>query len=58
MLRGGQRFVIGRCILLEAAAPRTAAERLRLQPRMQRRVEVRPAHLTAAAAQRSTCKQK
>lgn len=58
VLGRGEGLVGGRAVLLEAAAPRAAAQGFRLQPRVQRRVEVRPAHLPAAAAQRPTCKRK
>lgn len=55
VLGWGEGFIGLRCILVEAAAPRAATQRLGVQPRMKRRVEVRPAYLAAAAAQRSTC---
>lgn len=57
VLRGGEGLVGGR-VLLEPAAPGPAAQRLGVEPGVQRRVEVRPAHLPAAAAQRPTCAQR
>lgn len=45
-----QRFVARGTILLEASSPRPAPQRLRLEPRMQRRMEVRPTHLPTATA--------
>lgn len=54
MLRWRQGLVGGRRVLLEATAPGATAQRLRVQPWVQRRMEVRPAHLPASAAERPT----
>ncbi|KAI8429138.1 hypothetical protein MSG28_007685 [Choristoneura fumiferana] len=57
VLRGGQGLVRGRRLLLEAPAPRAAAQRLGLQPGVQRRVERSkpPAQLCYAAGVRTHC---
>lgn len=50
VLGWGEGFVGLRRVLVESAAPCAAAQRFGVQPWVERRVEVWPAHLPAAAA--------